>query len=101
MNIGELQRFQQRHDSEFHKDVMSFSKEKQIEHSTFHLAKLTGILATYCEKSHHGEAVVLLGTKERIADILVFALKLSNLFDVDLEKSSIERIKRVEKLRKK
>lgn len=101
MNISELQRFQQKHDVEFHKDVMGFSKEKQIEHSTFHLAKLTGILATYCEKNHHGEEVDLLGTKDRIADILVFALKLSNLFDMDLEKSYLERIKRVEELRKK
>lgn len=96
MELQELQEFQRRHDEGYHQDVMSFDRAKQIEHSTFHLAKLAGIFGTYCEKMHHGEEFDSAVMTERIPDILVFALKLANLFDLDLEQVYLDRLKRVE-----
>ncbi len=97
MQLKELQKFQHDHDLRFHSDVMSWDKGKQLEHSTFHLAKLAGLFSTYCEKTHHGESVDASRLfEERIPDILVFALKLSNLMQLDLETSYLARIRAVE-----
>ena len=101
MELEELQKFQQIHDQAFHKDVMSWDRLKQIEHCTFHLSKLAGLFSTYCENMHHGEPydVGKLGS-DRIPDILIFALKFANLFNLDLEEVYLKRIHSVEQRRK-
>ncbi len=96
MQLRELQEFQRSHDEKFHADVMSFDRAKQIEHSTFHLAKLAGLFGTYCEKMHHEEEFDIGLLRTRIPDILVFALKLGNLFDIDLERAYLDRIREIE-----
>ena len=76
---------------------MSWDKPKQIEHCAFHLAKLAGLFSTYCEKTHHGEKYdVDKLVSDRIPDILIFALKFSNLWSIDLEKSYFDRLRAVE-----
>ncbi len=100
LELKELQRFQQKHDEAFHPDVMAFDRAKQIEHSTFHLAKLAGIFSTYCEKTHHGEPYSTDTLLERIPDMLVFAMKFANLFQMDLETAYLDRIRGVERRKK-
>src|SRR2546428_5656386 len=98
MELHELQKVQQDHDMQFHKDVMSGDRAKQIEHCAFHLTKISGLFSTYCEKVHHGEPYDLDKlVSDRIPDILIFALKLANMFNQDLEESYLRRIKSVEK----
>lgn len=95
--LESLQAFQQYHDERFHKDVMSWTFDKQLEHCQMHLAKITGLLATVCEKKHHGEANEELAFVEtRVADLLIFALKLANLYQIDLEAAYRDRLFRVE-----
>ncbi len=96
MQLQELQEFQKSHDENFHADVISFDRAKQIEHCTFHLAKLAGLFGTYCEKMHHDEEFDTGQLRTRIPDILVFALKFANLFDIDLESTYLERIREIE-----
>jgi hypothetical protein len=101
MELHELQKAQQDHDRQFHKDVMSWDRAKQIEHCAFHLTKIGGLFSTYCEKMHHGESYdVNKLISDRIPDILIFALKFANLFDLDLEEIYLKRIKAVEARRK-
>ena len=101
MELRDLQRVQAEHDEKFHKDVMSWDKSKQIEHCSFHVNKLAGLFSTYCEKMHHGEKYeVDKLVSDRIPDLLIFALKFANLFDVDLEKSYKDRLRAVEARRK-
>ena len=80
---------------------MSWDKSKQIEHCVFHLTKIAGLFSTYCEKMHHGELYdVDKLIAERIPDIEIFALKLANIFDQNLEDIYLKRIKAVEAKRK-
>ena len=97
MTISEAQVFQDRHDRAFHPDIMTAPKSLQIEHSTLHIAKVAGHLADLAEKSQHGETTA--GTdvlSVRVADLLIFALKLANLFNVDLERLYKTRVYEVE-----
>jgi len=101
MELKELQEIQQKHDIKFHEDVMSWDKSKQIEHCAFHLAKLAGLFSTYCEKMHHGEKYEIDKlVSDRIPDLLIFALKFSNLWSIDLEETYLHRLRRVEARRK-
>jgi hypothetical protein len=101
MDLEELQGFQKRHDLNFHKDVMTWDTLKQVEHCAFHLSKLAGLFSTYCEKKHHGEPFeVGKLTSDRIPDILIFALKFANIFNLNLEEVYLKRIKAVEERRK-
>ncbi len=101
MELCKLQRMQEEHDRKFHQDVMAWDKTKQIEHCAFHLTKLAGLFSTYCEKTHHGEAYdVDRLVSDRISDILIFALKFANLWNIDLEKSYLSRLRTVEARRK-
>ena len=101
MELRELQKVQQEHDEKFHRDVMSWPKTQQIEHCAFHLSKLAGLFSTYCEKMHHGEQYdVDKLSSDRIPDILIFALKFANLWNIDLEKSYMDRLRAIEARRK-
>ncbi|SRR6266566_2480168 len=97
MDIKKLQEIQRDHDVKFHRDVMSCDKSKQIEHCTFHLSKIAGLFSTYCEKTHHGETYDVDSLiSDRIPDLLIFALKFANLWNVDLENSYLARLRKVE-----
>lgn len=76
---------------------MGWSPYKQIAHCALHLAKLAGLFSTIAEKAHHGEAQDDVAVAhERIPDILVFTLKLANLYGVDLEQGYHARMREVE-----
>jgi len=97
VELLELQKVQRKHDEKFHHDVMSWGRSKQIEHCAFHLSKLAGLFSTYCEKIHHGESYdVSRLTSDRVPDLMIFALKLANIFDLDLEQVYLKRLKAVE-----
>ncbi len=101
MQLRELQKIQEEHDQKFHRDVMSWNTSKQVEHCVFHLTKIAGLFSTYCEKMHHGEPYdVDKLISERIPDIQIFALKLANIFDQNLEEVYLKRIEAVESRRK-
>ncbi len=93
MDLKELQQFQREHDLKFHSDVMSWERADQFEHCALHLAKLSGLFGSYCEKMQRGESVDASRLfQERIPDLLVFALKMATLVDLDLEVAYMSRI---------
>lgn len=97
MTISESQVFQEKHDQVFHQDIMSSSKQLQIEHCTLHLVKIAGILADLAEKAQHGEQVSGSDTvSPRIADLQIFTNKLANLWNLDLERAYKLRVYEVE-----
>ncbi len=63
LELKELQRFQQVHDEKFRPDVLASGRAKQIERCTLHLAKVSSIFITYCEKMSGRRTKVLLGTR--------------------------------------
>jgi hypothetical protein len=97
MELRDLQHFQHEHDMKFHSQLMSWEREKQLEHCTLHLAKLSGLFSAYCEQTQLGESIDATRLfAERIPDILVFALKMANLTNLDLETAYMTRIREVE-----
>ncbi len=98
MDLREMQKFQSEHDVKYHAEIASWPVKDQIEHCTLHLAKLAGMFSSYCEKVQMNEAAdsSLLFT-ERIPDILIFALKMATLADMDIEEAYLDRIRKVEK----
>jgi len=51
---------------------MSWDQSKQIEHCAFHLAKISALFSTCCEKMHPGEPYdVDKLVAERVPDILI------------------------------
>ncbi len=76
----ELQVVQIRHDLDYHPDVLGLSRADQVRHCALHLSKLAAWLARARTSSSAREEVV----ERRLADTLVFALKLSTLADETL-----------------
>jgi len=62
-------------------------------HIVFHMTKMLGKIGSQCEKSDHGfEPDENIIKKEVIPDLLYYALSLSNIYDVDLEKAFLNRL---------
>ena len=59
------------------------SRADQIRHYTFHVAKLSGLLAQACEPGG-------VFSDDRVADLAVFGVKLSTVASVGLPDSSID-----------
>lgn len=74
----------------------NYDELKQIEilkHNCFHLANLVAKVARFCEKEEHNlpisnDEII----NEVIPDLIIYALQLSNLFDVNLEQKYQERV---------
>ncbi len=91
MTIQELQNIL----VEFEKDYWLAPKEEDehTRHIVLHLAKLLGKIGTISEKRDHGFEVDkgVLKT-DVIPDLLYYALALSELYKVDIEKAFLDRL---------
>lgn len=98
MDTKDLQKAEKEFDEQnwYHKNL---AIPEQIKHITLHMGKLLGKLSTYCEKIDHNidfsdEQI----RNEVIPDLLMHALRLSNLLEEDLEelyKNRLENVKEV------
>lgn len=80
---------------EFEKEywVAPKGENEQTRHITLHLTKLIGKIGAICEKKEHGfEADKNILETEVIPDLLYFALSLSQVHGVDLEKAFLARL---------
>ena len=73
------------HDRQFHPDVFGLSKIDQIRHYTFHVTKLTGLLADAIENDDW-EAF----RNQRLADVAVFGVKIATVCNVQLSRRSVD-----------
>lgn len=83
MDLEEVQKAQKAFDEKFWAHKAGFDT---IRHSSHHLGKLIGKLATYCEAMEHNEqppATQL--EQEVIPDLLIFAARLANDRGLELE----------------
>lgn len=71
----DLQRFQAQHDGTYHPDVNGLAKLDQLRHYTQHLGKL----AWYFQDNIGGTGVEAEATTTRVADVLVFGVKLATV----------------------
>jgi len=96
-SLDELQEVQKQHDALYHSDLEAMDVKRQIAHTVFHLAKVLGHLGNYLEKSEHGEDGEALHLenelKEKwVPDLLIYTLKLSNLFGIKVAEAYWQRI---------
>ena len=91
MTLEELQKNHEEFEKEFW--VAPKGLDEQTRHIVLHLAKLIGKVGAVSEQYEHGfdpdKEVV---KKEVIPDLLYYAFALSTLYDVDLEKSFLDRL---------
>ena len=73
----------------------NLSDERQVAHAVLHAVKAAGRLSEQIEASEHVDASVVSaeGAKKYIADLVIIAMRLANILNIDLEQSVIERIK--------
>ena len=82
--------------NDFEKEYWVAPKDEhgKTRHIVLHLAKLLGKIGGVSEKRDHGfEVDKDIIKKEVIPDLLYYALSLSDIYDVDLEKVFLERLK--------
>jgi hypothetical protein len=87
---------------DFQKILADFEKEywvapkgmdEQTRHVTLHLTKLLGKIGGVCEKREHGfDTDTDIIKREVIPDLFYYALSLSEIYNVDLEKAFLERL---------
>jgi hypothetical protein len=76
-----LQLVQDRHDHAYHYDVLGLTKSDQLRHYALHLAKLVGACAEAADgRLDHNDFLA-----RRVADMLLFGLKLSTVTSQKLE----------------
>jgi hypothetical protein len=64
-----------------------------LAHECFHLGKLVGKVSAVCEARQHGYPVTTDQIKhEVVPDLIIYALQLANLYDVDLDYELAERL---------
>jgi hypothetical protein len=78
-----LQTVQWEHDRRYHPDVLGLSRYEQLRHYAFHLAKLAGAATQAVD----GSSTDFYG--RRLADILLFGLKLATLMSERLDDESV------------
>ena len=86
----DLQVAQLAHDREYHPDVAGLSNFDQLRHYAFHLAKLAGV---YVSARYDATARVDLEDR-RLADTLLFGIKLSTVMGQRLDDSQLPRLSR-------
>ena len=93
-NLSELFDLQNEFDQ---KNTEINSGFEMTRHTTLHIAKLLGKISEYCETREHSNPEKYSDQNrvknEVIPDLLVYALQLSRVFDVDLEEQYLKRIK--------
>lgn len=77
---SDLQRIQVIHDRAYHPDVLGLARIDQLRHYAFHLSKLVGALADVLT----GEAEWAAFVSTRLADMLLFGIKLATLTNTRL-----------------
>jgi hypothetical protein len=75
-----LQQVQWEHDRHYHPDVLGLSRYEQLRHYAFHLAKLAGVAAEAASASDQVSPL----PQHRLADLLLFGLKLATLINEPL-----------------
>ena len=91
MTLQELQKIL----VEFEKDywVAPKGEDEQTRHIVLHLTKLIGKIGAICEKREHNfETDKGVIKTDVIPDLLYYALSLSEIYDVDLEKVFLDRL---------
>ena len=91
LNTHDLQLFQSEFDEQHWQINTGFEK---LRHILLHLVKTTGKVALYCDVKEHGkvEPDPAQLINEVIPDLLMHALQIANLYDVDLGEKYAERI---------
>lgn len=85
MNLREAQEVQRDFDEKYW-DVRNADAYLKLRHITFHLAIAVGKLSRYCERHEHGaEPDAIVVREEVVPDLLIYALQLANLTDVNLK----------------
>lgn len=87
----EIQKFQYEFDEEYFEINRDFEK---LRHVLLHLMKSTGKIAAYCEAKEHKnkEASPNSMINEVLPDLLIHALQIANLYEVDLGEKYEKRI---------
>lgn len=87
----EIQKFQYEFDEEYFEINRDFEK---LRHVLLHLMKSTGKIAAYCEAKEHKnkEASPISMIDEVLPDLLIHALQIANLYEVDLGEKYEKRI---------
>jgi hypothetical protein len=83
----QLQEVQSWHDREYHPDVVGLARLDQVRHCTLHVAKLCGWYA----RAVSSEVAVKEVIDRRLADTLLFGLKLATLANVQLSNEVLPR----------
>ena len=81
----EVQAAQVVHDRHFHPDVFGLSKTDQLRHYTFHVTKLSGLLADAFEYGNWDEF-----RERRLADVAVFGVKLATVCNERLPATDVD-----------
>ncbi len=90
IHTEDAQRFQQDFDGKYFEIHQDFEK---LRHTVLHLMKTTGKFAAYCEAKEHGkEPDASQLVNETIPDLLIYALQIANLYNVDLGEKYDERL---------
>jgi hypothetical protein len=78
------------------KHVGELSEAEILAHKCFHLGKALGKVSTVCEAADHGSACSTEKiVQEVVPDLIIYAMQLANLYDVDLDSLFVERIEHV------
>jgi hypothetical protein len=91
LDTHDLQIFQSEFDEQHWQINMGFEK---LRHILLHLVKTTGKVAAFCDAKEHGkiEPDPAQLINEVLPDLLMHALQIANLYNVDLGKKYAERI---------
>lgn len=95
--LNEMKPVQEECDAEsyFIKDrrYAQLSRAEILKHTSFHLAKSLAKITHICEQEEHNIHVSPdIIRDEVVPDLLIYAIQLANLYDVDLDKKYSERI---------
>ena len=89
-DFSDHQQFQKELDGKYFEINEGFEK---LRHVLLHLVKTTGKIAAYCECKEHGkEGDVDPITDEALPDLVMHALQIANLFEVDLGEKYADRV---------
>lgn len=89
-DFSDEQKFQKELDSKYFEINEGFEK---LRHVLLHLMKTTGKIASYCEIKEHGKDADLSPiTDEVLPDLVMHALQIANLFEVDLGEKYADRV---------
>ncbi len=103
MQLTELQQYQRDYDKNFY-EINSPDFHK-IRHILLHLTKTNGKLAAYCEAKEHrvnqNTSLDFEFSEEIIPDLLLYALQLANIFEVDLDEAYLKHLEANKKILEK